>query len=137
MQARFVVITRYRVDELDSWLAGARTALAPLVTQSLCLGGEISASVDDPQLAVIVTRWASVGDFRRAMSDFEVKMHTVPLLSQSIDEPTTFEVLHLNGPEGAADFTSARAKDADWISLGQAAAATVESRIPARPQDSV
>lgn len=135
MQAGFVVITRYRVDDLDAWLTTAREALAPLVTQALCLGGEISASIDDPGLAVIVTRWRSVGDFRRAMSDFEVKMRTVPLLSQSIDEPTTFEVLHLNSPEGSADFTSARAKDADWVRLGQAAAAHVESRTPRHPQD--
>ncbi len=129
MTTGFVVITRYRVPDLEQWLVMAREALAPLVTQTLCLGGEISASIDDPQLAVIVTRWASVGDFRRAMSDFEVKMRTVPLLSQSIDEPTTFEVLHLNGPDGSQDFASARARDADSVGLGSAAAGRVPGRV--------
>ena len=131
MATGFVVITRYRVTDLESWLSLAREALAPLVSQALCLGGEISASIDDPRLAVIVTRWASVGDFRRAMSDFEVKLHTVPLLSQSINEPSSFEVLHLNGPEGARDFPSARARDADSVGQG-AAAAHVPGRLDPR-----
>ncbi len=134
MQAGFVVITRYRVDDLDAWLTSARDALAPLVTQRLCLGAEVSASIDDPGLAVIVTRWATIGDHRRAMSDFAVKTTTVPLLSQCIDESTAFEVLHHNGPDGAIDFPSARARDADWVALGEAAAAKVESRIGPRPQ---
>ncbi len=130
MEAGFVVITRYRVDDLDAWLGIAKAAIAPLVTQPACLGGEISASVDDANLVAIVTRWATVGDYRRAMSSFDVKMHTVPLLSASIDEPTTFEVMHRNGPDGAADLPSMRALDADSIGLGHAAAPSVRARGP-------
>lgn len=135
MEAGFVVITRYRVASLETWLVDAKAALAPLVTQPQCLGGEISASVDDPELVAIVTRWATVGDYRRAMSSFDVKMHTVPLLSASIDEPTTFEVLHRNGPDGAADLPSMRALDADSIGLGYAAAPSVRSRSPQTPAE--
>ena len=130
MQAGFVVITRYRVDDFDAWLVNAKAALSPLVTQAACLGGEISASVDDPGLVAIVTRWESVGDYRRAMSSFDVKMHTVPLLSEAIDEPTAYEVLHHNGPAGARDLPSARAVDADSIRLGEAAAPSVPARGP-------
>ena len=124
----FVVITRYRVQDFDAWLPTAREAFAPLVTQATCLGGDICASIDDPNLAVVITRWPSVGDYRRAMSSFDVKMYTVPMLSASIDEPTTFELLHHNGPEGAFDFVSARASDADSVRLGEAAAPSVEPR---------
>lgn len=132
--ADFVVITRYRVDDLDAWMPVAKAALAPLVTQPMCLGGDICAAIDDPHLAVIVTRWPSVGDYRRAMSAFDVKMQTVPMLSQSIDEPTTFELLHRNGPDGASDHVSARASDAEWVSLGSAAAASVTARLGHHPQ---
>lgn len=125
----FTVVTRYRVDDVDAWLSNAREALAPLADQALCLGAEICASVDDPQLTMIVTRWASVGDYRRAMSSFDVKMFTVPMLSHSVDEPTTFEVLHHRGPDGVTDLVSARAFDADLIGLGDAAAEHVRSRI--------
>lgn len=125
----FTVVTRYRVADLNAWLTDAREALAPLASQPLCLGADICASVDDPELTLIITRWASVGDYRRAMSSFEVKMYTVPLLSQSIDEPTTYEVLHHRSPEAVIDSISARAEDADIIGLGAAAAGHVASRI--------
>lgn len=124
----FTVVTRYRVEDLEAWIPTAREALAPLASQQLCLGADICAAIDDPQLALIITRWASVGDYRRAMSSFDVKMYTVPMLSQSIDEPTTFEVLHHCDPEGAIDFVSARALDADSIGLGAAAADQVPPR---------
>lgn len=124
----FTVITRYRIDDLESWLPQARAALEPLASQPLCLGGDICAAIDDPHLVAIVTRWASVGDYRRAMSAFEVKAHTVPLLSQALDEPSAFEVLHHRDADGAQDHVSARAHDADWIALGEAAAGRVDPR---------
>ncbi len=133
MDTGFVVITRYRVDDLEAWMPIATAALAPLVTHPQCLGGEICAAVDEADLVAIVTRWPSVGDYRRAMSSYDVKLHTVPLLSSSIDEPTTYEVLHANGPEGARDLASARALDADTINLGEAAAPSVRARGPQAP----
>lgn len=124
----FTVVTRYRVEDLEAWLTAAREALAPLASQSLCLGADICASIDDPHLMLIITRWASVGDYRRAMSSFDVKLFTVPMLSQSIDEPTTYEVLHHHGPDGVTDSVSARALDADIVGLGGAAADHVTPR---------
>lgn len=125
----FVVITRYRVEDFEAWLPEARAALAPLVTQDWCLGGDICAAVDDPHLAVITTQWPTVGAYRRAMSSFDVKMHTVPLLSMAVDEPTAFEVIHHNDPHGAQEFASARALDADSVGLGDAASASVRARL--------
>ena len=127
--AEFVVITRHRVEDLDAWMPGARAALAPLATHPQCIGADICAAIDDPHLAAIITRWPSVGDFRRAMSTFEVKLHTVPLLYTAIDEPTTFEALHRNGPDGSREFASARAWDAETVALGEAAAPSVPARL--------
>lgn len=133
MDAGFVVITRYHVEDVETWMPQARLALAPLVTQPQCAGGEIAGSIDDPHLMVITTRWPSVGDYRRAMSAFDVKLHTLPLLYQAIDEPTTFEVLHVNGPAGAVDLPSARAADAESVRLGEAASAQVAARLATPP----
>jgi len=124
----FTVITRYRVRDFALWIEQAKQALMPLASQPLCLGAEVCASIDDPTLTLIVTRWASVGDYRRAMASFDVKLHTVPLLSQSIDEPSAFEVLHHHGPDGVMDWNSARAYDADHVDLGAAAADHVRPR---------
>lgn len=129
MSTCFTVITRYHIADADTWMTDAREALEPLARQPQCLGADICAAVDDPQLFAIVTRWPSVGDYRRAMSDFAVKLQTVPLLSQSIDEPTTFEVLHHHGPDGRFDAVSARAEDADRFNLGDASASPARARL--------
>lgn len=127
----FVALTRHRIDpeDLVGWMARARTALEPLVGQVGCNGGEICAAIDDPSLVVVITRWDSVGAYRRGMSAFDVKMHTIPFLSTAVDEPSAFEVLHHNGPEGAFDATSDRAADADRVNLGEAARGDVPPRI--------
>ena len=124
----FVAVTRHRVSNLAAWLPSARAALAPLTAQAGCLGGDICAAIDDPELMSVLTRWESVGSYRRALSAFDVKAMTIPFLSTAIDEPSAYEVLHHNGPDGATDFESARAADADTIGLGDAAAGDVPPR---------
>lgn len=125
---RFFALTRHRVADLVEWLPRARNALAPLTAQAGCTGGDIGASIDDPELMTVITRWESVGAYRRALSAFEVKAVSIPFLSTAIDEPSAFEVLHENGPAGARDFTSARAADADTIRIRESARADVPPR---------
>lgn len=124
----FVAITRHVVTDLSGWLPSAREAIAPLLAQTGCRGGDICAAIDDPQLMAVITRWDSVGAYRRAFSAYEVKATSIPFLSTAIDEPSAYEVLHHNGPDGIADFDSARAADADTIRLRDAAASDVPPR---------
>ena len=56
------------------------------------LGSEWGRNVDDESLWVLVTRWARVGDWRRALSGYEMKMATTPLFLQALDEPSAFLV---------------------------------------------
>lgn len=85
----------------------------------------IGRATDDADLIVLTLEWESVGAYRRALSDFEVKVSVVPLLSQAIDEPTAFEILHVRDDDGARDSTGALARDAGIVSLGEAAAGYV------------
>ncbi len=55
--------------------------------------GTIGRNVDDPTLWVLVTTWANVGAYRRALSSYDVKLHAVPLLSRALDEPSAYEVV--------------------------------------------
>lgn len=77
---------------------------------------------------VIVTQWENVGAYRRALSAFDVKAQSIPFLSTAIDEPSAYEVLHRNGPDGSIDFTSARAADADTVRLGESAGEYIPPR---------
>lgn len=124
----FVAVTRHFVADLTSWLPTARAALAPLTAQPGCTGGDICAAIDDPSLMMLITHWDNVGSYRRALSAFDVKAMSIPFLSTALDEPSAFEVLHHNGPDGPTDFTSARAADADTIRLRDAAAGEVPPR---------
>jgi len=117
-----LVISRHRVALADqpAFLEEARAALALLAAREGCLGVAIGRSSDDPGLLVLTTEWADVGSYRHALSAFEVKVGAVPLLSTAVDEPTAFEVLHRNGPDGPVDADSV-IDPGEW-SLGRSGA---------------
>ena len=58
-----------------------------------CRGVDVGRASDDPTIWIVVSRWSSVGDYRRALSASDMKLLGVPFLSQAVDEPTAFEVL--------------------------------------------
>lgn len=90
-----LVVTRFRVAGTDevSFRADAEHARALLAAQPGYRDGTLGRSADDPGLWVLVTRWDSVGAYRRALSSYDVKLGAVPLLSRALDEPSAFEVV--------------------------------------------
>ena len=123
-EAPLLVLSRFRVseDRAASFAADARAAIAVLAERDGFIDAALGQCVDDAGLRTIVTRWTSVGAYRRALSNTQVKMTAVPFLSLAIDEPSAFEVVHARTPEGAVDAVSGLAADADAIGLGFAAA---------------
>ena len=89
------VVTRYRVprEESEEFADLAREALSALAARPDCLDGRVGRSIDEPDLWVLSTRWETVGAYRRALSNPEVKVRAVPLMYRCIDEPTAFEDL--------------------------------------------
>lgn len=135
-----LVVTRYRLDDAgpdaaETFLGGARAALAALGDRPGFRSGRIGRAADDPATWVLATEWEHVGAYRRALSAYEVKLHAVPLLSLAVDEPTAFEVLVATG-EGsgstASDGGSDRASDADAVGLGRASGPDVASDLRRR-----
>ncbi len=128
-----LVVTRHAVAESDgeAFLASARTALESL---SRCRGyvrGHAARSTDDPRLWLLSTEWRSVGDYRRALSSYDVKVHAVPVMYTAQDEPSAFEVLlALDEAEPGRDAAapppgvrrSYRAADAATVAVGEASA---------------
>lgn len=124
-----IVVTRHRVASGDgsAFLDSARAALAVLADARGFLDATVGRATDDGELFTIVTRWADVGSYRRALSGMAAKMTVVPLLSTALDEPSAFEVLSAVNPpaSGPASWgrsgVSALAADAGWTRLGEAA----------------
>ena len=121
----FVVSLRFRggsPEATAALLQALRDAVALLATHAGFVDARLGRATDDANLVALQVGWTTVGAYRRALSSYEVKLTVVPLLSQAIDEPTAFEVLHFRDASGAVDSTGALAADADSVSLGSAAA---------------
>ncbi|WP_046469048.1 antibiotic biosynthesis monooxygenase family protein [Allosalinactinospora lopnorensis] len=90
-----IVITRFTVsvEDADDFVARASAALEALGNRPGFRESWIGRAADEPTLWTVVTEWDGPGSYRRALSDFEVRMAAVPLLSLAHDEPSAFEVI--------------------------------------------
>jgi quinol monooxygenase YgiN len=97
-----LVLNRFEVppDQADDFVARAHAALGVLAARPGYRAGELGRSLDEPAHWCLVTRWESVGAYRRALGDFDVKVHAAPLLARSRDEPSAYEVLAAAHPGG-------------------------------------
>jgi quinol monooxygenase YgiN len=88
-----LVVNRFRVDAdgQEAFLAELADAVAVLRGCTGFVDADAGRNVDDPTLWVLVTRWADVGSYRRALSSYDVKVSAVPLLSRALDEPSAYE----------------------------------------------
>ncbi len=104
---RVLVVMRFRVDADEGavFRMDAERALATLAARPGFLDGNLGRNVDDPELWALVTRWESVGGYRRALSSYDVKLDAVPLLSRALDEPSAYEIA-----EPGADLNEASAR---------------------------
>jgi len=93
---RFVVAPERTAEFTEQ----AHTALAALAARPGYRGGELVRALDDPARWCLVTRWDSVGAYRRALGSYEVKATATRLLASSADEPSAYEVLASSPPGG-------------------------------------
>ena len=90
------------VDDGDDFAQRARTALDALSARPGYLRGTLGRSVDDPAAWLLLTEWENVGSYRRALGNYEVKLHATPLLATALDLPSGFEPLLDVAAGGAA-----------------------------------
>lgn len=121
----FVALLRFRSHDVPSLIAQLRAAIALLSTKVGFINAHLARAIDDPELIVLQLGWDTVGSYRRALSSYDVKVEVVPVMSQAIDEPTAFEVLHFRDASGVIDAPGALAADASTVSLGSASAEVV------------
>jgi quinol monooxygenase YgiN len=109
-----LVVSRFIVEpaRATDFTARAHTALATLAARPGYVRGRLGRSLDEPTHWCLVTEWESVGTYRRALSTYEVKVEAMPLLAESLDEPSAYEVLASTDEAGEVVVaTSDRAPD--------------------------
>ena len=121
----FVALLRFHSSDVAGLMALLREAVSLLATKEGFVDARVSRAIDDGALVTLELSWDTVGSYRRALSSYDVKVQVVPIMSQALDEPTAFEVLHVRDARGAADATGALAADAGTVSLGSASADVV------------
>jgi hypothetical protein len=117
-----LVVTRYvvPVEEADEFGGLAATALGALAARPGCTAGWVGRAADDATLWTLTTTWTSVGDYRRALSAYDVKLHAVPLMYRAVDEATAYEPLVTWSPgSGTQNHEPARSVDADAAHPGE------------------
>ena len=95
-----LVVNRFVVRDETAFTPRAHAALAALAGRPGFVSGSFGRAVDEPDHWCLVTVWESVGAYRRALLAFEVKVEATPLLAESLDEPSAYEVLLRSGPGG-------------------------------------
>jgi len=122
-----IAVSHFRTSEAGDALVTARPALAALAGCPGFLRGRAARATDDPKSLVLVSEWDGVGSYRRALSSYDVRVLLIPLLADTADEPSAFEVLLSDDGDnaGARARPSELAADADRVSLGSAAAPQV------------
>ena len=85
-------IARFQVQPEDQpqFLEDLKSALAALAACDGYLSGRYGINTDDPELLAMITQWRNFGSYRRALSNYQVKMVAVPILARAIDEPGGF-----------------------------------------------
>jgi quinol monooxygenase YgiN len=99
-----LVVNRFVIEAGDEAVATfterAGAAIEALAARPGYLRGQLGRAYDDPTRWSLVTEWESVGAYRRALGAFDVKVSATPLLAESLDEPSAFEVLVAADPGG-------------------------------------
>jgi heme oxygenase (mycobilin-producing) len=91
--AQVVSVLRFSMGQVSGGVAALEELADVLGELPGCQGVELARATEDPQTWVLVSTWGSVGDYRRALSSYEVKMRQ-PLLSGAEGGPSAFEVLY-------------------------------------------
>lgn len=101
-----LLVCRWGPEETgEDFLDRARRAVGLLARQAGCERVEFGRAVEAPGEWVLVAVFASLTDYRRALSPFDVREHVVPFLSAArTDQAATFErTFSAAGPGGAPD----------------------------------
>lgn len=82
-------IARFRVapGAAESFVGDLVAAQEALAACDGYISGRIGSNTDEPGLIAMVTEWRNIGSYRRALSNYQVKLVAVPILAQAIDEP--------------------------------------------------
>jgi quinol monooxygenase YgiN len=90
-----LVVARFAVPETDAEAFRERVAAAvrALAARPGHVSSRLARALDDPTAWTLVSEWESVGAYRRALGNADVRMASGALMGAVQQEPTSYEVL--------------------------------------------
>ena len=87
-----IAIARFKVPtaQAEEFRSQIKRALEVFSERDGFISGDFGQNLDENDLWSLVTHWANVGSYRRALSSTQVKLEVVPLLATAIDEPGAY-----------------------------------------------
>ena len=110
-ETAIVVVTRVNLSEGED-LVTMRLCMDILANNPGCLGVELGRSMDSEVEHVLVSRWSNVGLYRKALSNYQVKVEVIPFISVRTSDSFTAEIVQVSGSGGSDSFSSGLASDA-------------------------
>ncbi len=87
------VITRHACPEQPEFLVKVKNMVSVLAKEPGFIEVLVGRSPDDAQTLVIVQKWDSIGNARRAINSGKNRIDVWAVMSSATDEPTMFETL--------------------------------------------
>ncbi|MBJ7279874.1 MAG: antibiotic biosynthesis monooxygenase [Candidatus Nanopelagicales bacterium] len=87
------VITRHQPANLQDFLKDIKKMVQGLSLEPGFIEILAGRSPDDATTLVVVQKWDSIGNARRAINSGKNRMEVWPVMSSAQDEPTMFETL--------------------------------------------
>jgi len=97
-----LVLTRFAEAGVPSTFADdAAELLTALTSRPGFRGGKLVRSTDPGGGWVLMLEWATVGDWRRAFSPFDLRLRAMEFFAHAVDEGSAYEVLVDVGADGS------------------------------------
>ena len=80
-------------DTLADFVANANRLQAALATRPGHLRTSFAQALDDTTRWVLVSEWVGVGPWRRALSNYDVRIEVMPMMALAEDEPSVYETV--------------------------------------------
>jgi quinol monooxygenase YgiN len=89
-----LVVVRLRPPvDAESFRAEMRGLIEALAARPGHVATRLAEPLEDLSTWVLVSEWLNVGSYRRALSSYDVKTASGPLMVAALDEPSAYEVL--------------------------------------------
>ena len=88
-----LVVARLRPTSSDDsgFVTEVRAAEAAFASRPGFVSSRLARALDDPELWLLLLEFDGVGNYRRALSSYDVKLASGVLMGAVIDEPTAYD----------------------------------------------